>query len=183
MRFSAWLGRAAVCAGLVTMMSGCGGATPDPAALPRVVIPLEEEPAPAASSTVPPAKTPPPPPANVDPPDPPAQQTRERIDYHFRYTSGEPSLVAAVRLPASTTELTPRKLGRFAVELYLGAELLERARFDFPLLGGNDDDAAFEKGLTTDAHVMVPFVESATRARLLDRKTRRSIELPWPPAP
>ncbi|MEZ4306755.1 MAG: hypothetical protein R3F14_01720 [Polyangiaceae bacterium] len=33
---------------------------------------------------------------------------------------------------------TPRQMGRFALELWVGKELLDRARFDVPLLGDDD---------------------------------------------
>ena len=33
---------------------------------------------------------------------------------------------------------TPRMMGRFAMELYEGPTLIERVRFDFPMLGGGE---------------------------------------------
>ena len=84
---------------------------------------------------------------------------------------------------------TPRAMGRFAVELYVGRQLLDRVRFDFPLLGADelagtprrwDSPPSFEQNLSTQAAVMIPHSERATRALLVDRASGRSWVLPWP---
>jgi hypothetical protein len=61
--------------------------------------------------------------------------------------------------------------------------LLERIRFDFPLLGAGapEENDALEGGLTTETKVRIPWSDRANHARILDRKTRKSVEIPWPP--
>ena len=80
-------------------------------------------------------------------------------------------------------------MGRFAVELYVGRQLLDRVRFDFPLLGADElaggprmwsSPPSFERKLSTQAAVMIPHSERATRAILVDRATGRVWTLPWP---
>jgi hypothetical protein len=80
-------------------------------------------------------------------------------------------------------------MGRFAVELYIGKELIDRVRFDFPLLGADelaggerkwDSPPSFERKLSTTAAVMIPHSERATRVVLVDRASGRVWPLPWP---
>jgi hypothetical protein len=93
-----------------------------------------------------------------------------------------------VELPRPTP--TARMMGRFAVELYVGHELIDRVRFNFPLLGAGDfgEDAtrwdappSFERGLSAGAAVMIPHSERATRAMVVDRATGRRWPIAWPP--
>jgi hypothetical protein len=83
-------------------------------------------------------------------------------------------------------------MGRFAIELYVGKQLLDRVRFDFPLLGADDfaggsrrwdSPPSFERNLSTQAAVMIPHSERATRAILVDRATGQAWMLPWPFVP
>lgn len=164
------------------LVFGCSGESPNFGTLPRISVPLEESPAP---TEVEPASSPPPETVtlvgNTDPPDPPAQRTREQVEYHLSFDRGALKLLAQADHLQTEPVLTPRRVGRFAVELFLGPELVERVRFDFPLLGSDSDDPSLEKGLTTDARVLVPIIRRANRARVLDRKTRQQLELTWPP--
>lgn len=164
----------------------CSGSTPRVGHLPRVIVPLEE-PAPSPQSA--PAKTedsksdgkeavrlvP-----NADLPDPPATRSDRQVEYEFRFERGQLAVVGQRDRLESQPVLTPRRMGRFAVELFVGPELVERVRFDFPLLG-DESATTLEKGLRTQATVLVPLLSRATRARLLDRKTRRELTLEWPP--
>jgi hypothetical protein len=109
------------------------------------------------------------------------------VDLSFR--SGTIAFGGARRVELLKPTSTPRLMGRFAVELYVGKELIDRVRFDFPLLGADDfagggrrwdSPPSFERKLSTNAAVMVPHSERATRAILLDRATGRVWSLPWP---
>ena len=81
-------------------------------------------------------------------------------------------------------------MGRFFLELYVGKTLLDRVRFDIPLLTGEwvgrrrpiDAPADFEKSLRTSTTVEVPDSARATFAVLVDRATGRRLRVPWPPA-
>jgi hypothetical protein len=129
------------------------------------------------------------PPAAGYAPDPVALLTRHQWVVDLRYRSGTVTYGGARRVELASATATPRMMGRFAIELYVGKQLLERVRFDFPLLGADelggaprrwDSPPSFERKLSTQAAVMVPHSERATRALLVDRATGRTWTLPWP---
>jgi hypothetical protein len=77
-------------------------------------------------------------------------------------------------------------MGRFAIELWVGEELVERVRFDFPLLASpkeSDGTSAvgLDAGLVTSQKVLVPASDRARRAVLVDRTNGKEQALPWPP--
>lgn len=122
-------------------------------------------------------------------PDPKPLVSKKQWKLGFVYREGQVELRSVQPIELEKPVATPRKMGRFAVELYIGQELIERVRFDFPLLAGeelpgkkrpHDAPPSFEKKLTTRTTVMVPHSERATRARLVDRATGEVLELPWP---
>ncbi|HEY3593713.1 MAG TPA: hypothetical protein VGL13_07560 [Polyangiaceae bacterium] len=130
-----------------------------------------------------------PPPAGYSP-DPRPLTTRQQWVMRFAYRTGQVFFRGANRVDLARAVATPRVFGRFAVELYIGKELVDRVRFDFPMLGADDpgatDDklrppAAFAAGLTTQSSVQVPRSDRATRAALVDRATGVTWALPWPP--
>jgi hypothetical protein len=84
------------------------------------------------------------------------------------------------KLAVKTT--LPRKFGRFAAELYVGPTLLERLRFDIPLLTDDDNTSAtYAKGLVTSVDVKVPASERPTRLEIWDRATDQRWVYPYPP--
>jgi hypothetical protein len=122
------------------------------------------------------------------PPDPPAMVSRAQWVLDLRYDKGDVYLVAVHPLDLGTPTETSRAMGRFAVELFEGPTLIERVRFDFPLLGaGAPVDAgyatppSFEAKLTSRIGVLFPAVNRGTRLELWDRATDRRWALPWPP--
>lgn len=99
---------------------------------------------------------------------------------------GEPELVCVPRpLP------TPRRIGRFAFELWLGRELVDRLRFDFPLLATEEpagtgrrplhETPRFAPGARVSVTLRIPASERATGARVLDRATGDTLVVNWPP--
>lgn len=122
------------------------------------------------------------------PPDPPALVERTQWIFDLRWDRGEPYLVAIHAHDMGAPHATPRVMGRFALELYEGPTLIERARFDFPMLGaGEPADAGwkgaprFEPKLRTRIGVLFPATKRGTRLELWDRATDRRWPLPWPP--
>lgn len=122
------------------------------------------------------------------PPDPPALSARKQWVFDLRYESGDVYLVAIHATDMGSPHPTPRVMGRFALELYEGPTLIERARFDFPLLGaGEAPDAGYrgpprlERKLKTRIGVLFPVTPRGTRLELWDRATDRRYPLPWPP--
>jgi hypothetical protein len=123
-------------------------------------------------------------------PDPPPLTTRHQWVIDLAYGKGEVSVRDSRRIALPRPTPTPRMMGRFAVELYVGRELIDRVRFNFPLLGAGDwgdDDArwdappSFERGLSASAAVVIPHSERTTRALIVDRATGREWPLAWPP--
>jgi hypothetical protein len=77
-------------------------------------------------------------------------------------------------------------MGRFALELYDGLALVERVRFDFPLLGAPDVDSGKDPlgdKIRSRTGVVFPRVAKGTRLELHDRATGQRWSLPWPPSP
>lgn len=79
-------------------------------------------------------------------------------------------------------------MGRFALELFEGPTLIERVRFDFPMLGVPDGPDAgmrtaprFEPKLRTRIGVLFPATKRGTRLELWDRARDVRMPLPWPP--
>jgi hypothetical protein len=123
------------------------------------------------------------------PADPEPLVERNQWVLDVQWDRGEVRLLAARKVDLGAARPTPRAMGRFALELYEGRSLLERMRFDFPLLGAGDvHDASFEeppslaKKLRTRTRLFFPAVDRGTRFELLDRATNRRWGLPWPPA-
>ena len=146
--------------------------------------------APAASGPQPPP-SPGPPRADAPDPDPPLK-TAIQWEYRLEYTKGTMRVLGVRRVEMNRPVLTPRHLGRFAFELWIGAELVDRVRFDFPLLAADlppegvrrplHDPPRFAPGAETSQRVMVPDSDRATSAVLVDRLTGSRAPVPWPPA-
>ncbi len=118
------------------------------------------------------------------PPDPPAMSERKQWVFDLRWDRGEVFLVGIHPLDLGAPQATPRAMGRFALELYEGPTLIERARFDFPLLGPPETDGAVDSisaKLKTRIGVMFPATHRGTRLELWDRATQQRWTLPWPP--
>lgn len=150
---------------------------PDFGTLPRVEVPIERPPPKAE----PPKKKEPEPEPQVthDPADPKAVRSRRHVELTIGFSGGEMSLLGHREVESKLPQPSARRVGRFAAELWVGRTLLERVRFDFPLLAA-PDEGVLEPGLSTKATVKLPSVERATRLRILDRKTRDAIVVPWP---
>jgi hypothetical protein len=130
-------------------------------------------------------------------PDPTPVLSKDQWVYDLRYVGGDLFLLGIHRLELSAPQATPRAIGRFALELYEGGTLLERARFDFPMLGdGADLVTTPEAGaplpiqgralsltakMSSRVGVMFPAVSRGTRIEIVDRATERRWPLPWPP--
>lgn len=147
--------------------------------LPRISIPIESKP-PAGDAPPPKPEAPPPPPGVHQAPDPAPARSTEQVDLHLRFEGGKLHFVKSERVTLDSAASTPRRMGRFAAELWLGTQLIERLRFDVPLLGADGGDV-IESGLTADVTVRMPLLERATRLEIVDRKTDERLTLAWPP--
>jgi hypothetical protein len=116
------------------------------------------------------------------PPDPPALVERSQWVFDLRWDRGDVWLVGVHPLDLPAPQATPRVMGRFALELFEGPTLIERARFDFPLLGAPEPDGgpSLTAKLRTRIGVMFPATGRGTRLDLVDRATGHRWALPWP---
>lgn len=116
------------------------------------------------------------------PPDPPAMIERGQWVFDLRWDRGDVWLLGVHPLELPAPQATPRVMGRFALELFEGPTLIERARFDFPLLGAPEPEGgpSLTAKLRTRIGVMFPASARGTRLDLVDRATGRRWALPWP---
>ncbi len=161
--------------------SGCAGTPPQ--GLPSVISPIEPAP-PPATDLPPPAPEPPPPPAQQ--PDPQPLLSADQYELDLVYERGAVTLRSVARRQFPQPVATPRRIGRFAIELWVGEELVERVRFDFPLLASSQESdgtsaVGLDAGLVTSQKVLVPASDRARRAVLVDRTNGKEQALPWPP--
>jgi hypothetical protein len=125
-------------------------------------------------------------------PDPAPLETRWRWVYEIVYHEGAVFAPTPKLRELSRPAATPRRMGRFAIELFNGPDLVDRVRFELPLLDGDPftgldrpRQAApdFERRVRTRAVVEVPASDRANRAYWVDRATGRRVRLPWPTPP
>ena len=121
------------------------------------------------------------------PADPTPMVERSQWVFDLRWDRGDVWLLGANPLELSSPRETPRMMGRFALELFEGAALIERVRFDFPLLAAPNLDGgraapSFSQNLRTRIGVVFPATVRGTRLELWDRATNRRWSLPWPPS-
>jgi hypothetical protein len=186
---------------------GCGVAAPPPdAEHPALVLPAhlpKSTPPKPGQPTAPPSATASGPAPNEagktftvhslhgDLPDP--EPLSERAWWSYPVTSdhgtivvGEPELVCVPR-----PQPTARRIGRFAFELWLGRELIDRLRFDFPLLATEEPPSGprrslhetprFAPGARVSVTLRVPASDRSTSARVFDRATGDAVTVTWPP--
>jgi hypothetical protein len=123
-------------------------------------------------------------------PDPPGNASKKQWIFEVAYRGGKASItrVGSALLERPTT--TARVMGRFAIELWVGKELLDRVRFDVPLL--DDDSSMHRKGplsgprfsnVSTRLKARMVDHPRATYMVLLDRSTGDAQRFWWPPEP
>ncbi len=123
-------------------------------------------------------------------PDPEPLRLAEQVEYELALAEGKVSLVA-VRTPTLPAPVvTPRRIGRYAIELGIGNELIDRVRFDFPGTAGDEltpgSKQSLSAPLTLSARaiarikVLVPRSPRVRRALLVDRALGTVTKLEWP---
>lgn len=121
-------------------------------------------------------------------PDPSPLRTDHWVELALRFDRGKLELSKSTAYNTRKSETTKRVMGRFAAELWIGCELIDRVRFDFPLLGTTTDQKDthapnFEASGRYDAVVSIPDSDRATRLELVDRATSERRILDWPLRP
>lgn len=161
----------------------------------------EGSPEPAASSSAAAAPVASPPVSPTSPalaasklPDPTPLQMAEQVEYDLELSAGKIRAVSIKPVTLASAVVTPRRLGRWAIELSIGNELIERVRFDFPGTAADEPVPGRKKlhaplDLSSRAiariKLLVPHSPRVRRALLVDRAMNSVTELEWPlpPAP
>lgn len=123
-------------------------------------------------------------------PDPPGQASRKQWVFDVRYRGRVAEIASVHAVTLDKPQSTPRLMGRFAIELYVGPELLERARFNVPLTADppepNDrrPNARPTFGNVT-THLSITMADNprAAYAIVVDRATGAEQRYWWPPEP
>lgn len=178
---------------LALVVGGCSASISGPSKEHPGLVLTPPESAPVEQSEVSSAAAPAPtqpPPAQHDLPDPEPLTSSVYWEYDLRFEEGAITVARVSRRVFERPVSTARQMGRFAIELWIGRELIDRVRFDFPLIGAEappgevrsiHDAPRFEPGLQAERKVLVPSSDRAIRAQLVDRATGKIQTLPWPP--
>ena len=144
-----------------------------------------------AEAGPPPSLDPAPLPLSGSAPDPEPLRTDEQWQLAMLYQAGGVSVEGFEKRTLSKPATTPRRMGRFALELWIGHELIDRVRFDFPLIAAEETPGVTRRPLhdlpslashaVSRISVLVPASSRATRLVRVDRATEKTQELPWPP--
>lgn len=160
------------------------------------------QPLPSASPPPPSASAPsPPPPADPDQPlpapatastlpDPAPLRLAEQVEYELELKEGKVRVVSVKAVKLRAPVETPRRIGRYAIELSIGKELIERLRFDFPGTAADEPQVGTKKPLYAPLtlgeraiarlKLQVPQSPRVRRAVLVDRALNTATELDWP---
>ncbi|MGZ3452504.1 MAG: hypothetical protein ACXVEF_23045 [Polyangiales bacterium] len=155
--------------------------SPDAALPPKDALPLDAKPGDAAPKK--PDALPPPNDAGKPiPPDPTPLAADAIYVMSVRWNKATHTIDKGRREKLPKSDSLPRHLGRFAAELYSGPDLVERLRFDFPLI---EDDTAlgdtYAKGLNVTVEVKIPDSVRPNKLQIWDRATDRRWTFPYPP--
>jgi hypothetical protein len=123
-------------------------------------------------------------PADMGPmaPDPDPLSTRSVFVIDLRFDQGTPTVDRIHRAVLSAPMQVRTFFGRFAIELYSGPVLLQRVRFDFPLIGDTESPSfAYEQTISSSTQVTISDSERPNRLVILDRATERRWAFAYPP--
>lgn len=149
-------------------------------------------PAPSASTTAPAASTAPAAVAALAPsklPDPLPLRSADQVEYQLELSQGKLRVLSVKPVTLREPLVTPRRVGRWAIELSIGPELIERLRFDFPATAADEPTtgprklaAPLDLGSRAIARItlLVPHSPRVRRALLIDRASNGVTELDWP---
>ena len=122
-------------------------------------------------------------------PDPPGTASRKHWVIDVLHSKGRTSLLGARPVTLERPATSARMMGRFAIELYVGRELLDRVRFNVPLTGDAPEKdkrfpfrrPTFDEGVTTRMRVQIADSPRATWVKLVDRLSGAESRFWWPP--
>ena len=131
------------------------------------------------------------PPRGGFPPDPPAHASRKQWTIEIAARAGKVTAERATARTLAQPAESARVIGRFALELYVGRELLDRVRFNVPLMGDEPPEGnrnklprpRFDKNVTSRLTVRIADHPRAAYLQLVDRDSGEIQKLDWPPEP
>jgi hypothetical protein len=128
------------------------------------------------------------PPREGFPPDPPAKANTKQWVFQIIAKQGVPSIGKITQVTLKKAEGTARVMGRYALELYVGTEILDRLRFNVPLGGdgprpGDDQPGKSRPKFRANTKFFVRMADNAraSRLRFVDRATGDITVFLWPP--
>ena len=125
------------------------------------------------------------PPREGWPPDPPPVASTKHWVFEIRAKDSVPSIVKVTELTLDKPGATARVMGRFALEFYVGTEILDRVRFDVPLTGDVPEEQPGKKRpqfrVNTKLFARMADHPRAALLRLVDRATGDVQVFLWPP--
>jgi hypothetical protein len=124
-------------------------------------------------------------------PDPPAHASRINWIFDITTRDGKVNVEKVRSVTYAHPAETPRVVGRYALELYIGRELLDRVRFNAPLMGGeapirnrnNFPKPRFDQNVVARLEARMADNDRAAYLLLVDRETGAVQKLRWPPEP
>jgi hypothetical protein len=122
-------------------------------------------------------------------PDPPPHASRTNWVFDLRSAGGKVAVDGVKAVSYEKPVETPRVVGRFAIELYIGRELLDRVRFNVPLMGGetslgnrnNLPKPRFDQNVTARVQARIADNPRAAYLLVVDRETGDTQKFAWPP--
>ncbi len=122
-------------------------------------------------------------------PDPSPLSAKRLHRMVIKWDKNAPALRDVNVVDLSKSQVSERWAGRFALELFERGVLIERVRFNFPMLGaelregGKSVATSIDANVATTAEVSFPAVDRGDKLELRDRATGRRWSLAWPPRP
>lgn len=119
--------------------------------------------------------------------DPPVTKSTKHWVFDIDVKSGVVSLGKARAATTPKPEGTPRMMGRYALELFSGRELLDRVRFNVPGMGDapREDKRILKRPtmdrVTTKFSIRIADNPRTNWARVVDRATGDEVYIAWPP--
>jgi hypothetical protein len=121
-------------------------------------------------------------------PDPAPKGSTKQWLFRIDVKNGKPSLASVRSKELEKPEASPRVMGRYALELWIGKELLDRVRFNVPGaadLPSRDDKSVLKRPAMDriNTHFTVRMADNprAVALKLVDRATGDELTIPWPP--
>jgi len=119
-------------------------------------------------------------------PDPAAIASTKHWVFEVDVRQGKPSLGVVRAVSLDKPAATARVMGRFAVEFWIGKELIDRVRFDVPLLEDptrrkNRRLGSPEFAVNTRLSVRLADSPRVTSVVFVDRATGETQRFAWPP--